>query len=1302
MKHKLTKVIHVLILLALLLPIGLQQAVSAGIATDPPPGQPVEPVNPEEDNPIYLPVLAVEAMQVYQISGRITDENDVPLSGVTVRSDGGHTTQTGPDGMYILSGLSEGLQDFTVISDAYYCSPVAIKINVPPNTERRNFTCSTQLLSVTGIIKDSDGNPMGGVIVTDNAGRQTTTFADGPDKGRYILELPAGIHTLTPTSPDYTFKPSAFTVRVGSVKVRTPEDASYDFTALASAWTPANITAPLTPLPTLTDRNLAVDKSGNLHIAFDSGGAAGTSTLWYGYYDGVAWTYIQVDTAAGTGQYAAIALDSRNRAHISYYDETNQRLKYARVVRTITGTFTTFVRTADSTNRGGKTTSIAVDHSDGIHIIYLDDDYDGLRYAYTSNPLINNGNFAIELINKPAGYLDEYPSLAVNSSNVPQISFYRIAPGQPETSASLNFAYRTGVDSWTVSTLATGLLRAEVFESLRRSPQDILDILAGVGLFNSLAIDSFDNVHIAYYNDDSDDLEYAGGGPGYWYFDIVDKIDHVGGFASIRVDSQNRPQISYIRQSQLPGSQGGALKFAIRLGDFWKTEFVDLIGPVTDGSRTNTTIFVDRADNPHILYYDFTTSDLKYVVRNKWDIQVVGLVGTLSEPSNRNIALDSNGLPHIAFGGSNLYHGYYDGNTWQFELVDPSATAGAFASIAMDWDDNIHIAYYDTGTQDLKYAFFNRRAGFWTIETVDSSGDVGKFTSLTLDSNAKPHIAYFDEDRDYLLYAYKSGSSWRIDIVDDSPAVGGYPSIALDSNDKPRIAYTDFGREELRYATKSGSSWSTTIVPLNGLVISFVSLEMDVWDRPHISFFEDTAAGDYNDNLIYVYHNGTQWVEDTIDADNSVGWWNSMRLDSQGDSQVSYYDLSSGKLKFATGSLYNWAVEFVDDMGIPPLGTPLTQVGGYTSLVLDKADRPNIVYYDITNNVLKFAKPNLWDMQTAATPAGALQEPGRPNIAIDVAGLPHIAYGDGTINYTFNDGFLWQVNPPPDPSPDTGAFATIATNYYGNNAWPYIAYYDTTNMQLMYNRLDGLGWLANPVIVDTLGDVGKYASIAIWQNDNTNPQDLVLHIAYFDEDQDDLKYARLTKDGGGRVEVVDSGGAVGPYPFIALDANGVPHISYYDISNKDLKYASRLGNDNWSTMVVDSLGKVGLFSSLAIDSHGNPHIAYFDDSYDDLRYTYFSGSSWYYEVVDTVDSTGWYASLALDNDDNPHIVYYDFSSQNLKHAFVYNYDWVVELVDIAGDVGQFASLQTDTAGGLHIAYYDATLLIIKYARSVDW
>ena len=70
-----------------------------------------------------------------------------------------------------------------------------------------------------------------------------------------------------------------------------------------------------------------------------------------------------------------------------------------------------------------------------------------------------------------------------------------------------------------------------------------------------------------------------------------------------------------------------------------------------------------------------------------------------------------------------------------------------------------------------------------------------------------------------------------------------------------------------------------------------------------------------------------------------------MALDRHGRASVSYYDLTNDVLKYATRADNAWVTEVIDRAG---------NVGGETALALDAAGRPHISYHDIMGNALKY------------------------------------------------------------------------------------------------------------------------------------------------------------------------------------------------------------------------------------------------------------------------------------------------------------------------------------------------------------
>ncbi len=128
---------------------------------------------------------------------------------------------------------------------------------------------------------------------------------------------------------------------------------------VTSAWTTGAVDAPKL-FTNFYSKSIAIDSAGNPHIAY------GEDHLYYAYYDGADWNYETVDISSGVGQYASIAIDSLNKAHIGYYDSENGVLKYA---TNASGSWV--ITTVDSVSDVGVTTSIAIDSSNTAHSLTL-------------------------------------------------------------------------------------------------------------------------------------------------------------------------------------------------------------------------------------------------------------------------------------------------------------------------------------------------------------------------------------------------------------------------------------------------------------------------------------------------------------------------------------------------------------------------------------------------------------------------------------------------------------------------------------------------------------------------------------------------------------------------------------------------------------------------------------------------------------------------------------------------------------------------------------------------------------------
>jgi len=335
-----------------------------------------------------------------------------------------------------------------------------------------------------------------------------------------------------------------------------------------------------------------------------------------------------------------------------------------------------------------------------------------------------------------------------------------------------------------------------------------------------------------------------------------------------------------------------------------------------------------------------------------------------------------------------------------------------------------------------------------------------------------------------------------------------------------------------------------------------------------------------------------QWSTEFVDTTGKVGNLNSIAVDADGYSHISYFDRTNWDLKYAHWDGSAWQVEVADSTGYY----------GATSIVLDTLGNPHIScklefpeYYHCIAHI--WWDGTDWQRDVIETGTEMFQDIGDYTaIALDASDYPHVAY----THY---------------PSSDFG--------------------------YLKYGYKDASGW--HTVMIDSIGCVDgvKYCDIAL---DNQNYP----HISYYDYDVYDLKYAYW--DGATwHIESVDTAGHVGKSSSIALDSLGYPHIAYTDGTNYGVKYA-RWDGSAWQIETVESDIGYGFYTSLALDANDHPHISSAEYA-SDLRFAYWDGSVWQIEVVDDAVGCGW-TSLAIDGDGYSHIAYYDdvYEVYDLRYA----------------------------------------------------
>jgi len=325
-----------------------------------------------------------------------------------------------------------------------------------------------------------------------------------------------------------------------------------------------------------------------------------------------------------------------------------------------------------------------------------------------------------------------------------------------------------------------------------------------------------------------------------------------------------------------------------------------------------------------------------------------------------------------------------------------------------------------------------------------------------------------------------------------------------------------------------------------------------------------------------------------------VGQFTSTVVDPSGTQHIAYYDAVAGNLKYAKGSGSSWTYQTVDATG---------DVGKYTSIALTTSNTPVISYYDASNGDLKLA--------------------------------------------TFT-GVVWSTQTVPDPlAHDVGMYSSLVLK--SDN--PQIAYYDKTNGDLEFASYSGSAW-SFTTIDPSAADVGSYASLAY---DSTLD---ILHVSYQNTTVGSLKYGQSVAGGVWTTNTVDSpaGVTTGLYTSIAVDpSNSHVGISYMDSNTQSVHYAEGTSGGVFApadlVVVQASVGTVsGQSTSLGFSATG-PAISYgVNDGSQHLEFASRSGATWSHQTADAAAGSGGYASLAFNAAGTPFIAFYDSAHKTLDQV----------------------------------------------------
>jgi len=312
-----------------------------------------------------------------------------------------------------------------------------------------------------------------------------------------------------------------------------------------------------------------------------------------------------------------------------------------------------------------------------------------------------------------------------------------------------------------------------------------------------------------------------------------------------------------------------------------------------------------------------------------------------------SLALDSKGRPNIAYNrGSDLMYAAWTGTKWVISTVDAGGLVGDI-SLALGSNNIPQISYYG-GDNDLKYA--KRNSSSWSVQTITSEGLVGRYNSIAIDKNNNPHIAYYDStltNAGDLIYVRLNGATWEFSLITAEGDEGRGVSLALDKNNKPHVVYLD-GTPIFRtmYASLEGSTWVFTEVDTD--THQDCSIKIDSIGTPHISYMKDTDFALGYGFLKYAYKSGSTFNTSTIDATSSiyVGRYNSIAVDGNNRPHISYCNkLNPKSFKLAEFNGTTWNISTIETGA---------GAGYYSSIAVDSSGAVRMSYFNDANGDLKY------------------------------------------------------------------------------------------------------------------------------------------------------------------------------------------------------------------------------------------------------------------------------------------------------------------------------------------------------------
>ena len=317
--------------------------------------------------------------------------------------------------------------------------------------------------------------------------------------------------------------------------------------------------------------------------------------------------------------------------------------------------------------------SLAVDSNSNLHISYADST-GALKYGFRP---AGSAKWFFMVLDKQLGAFST--KLALDSNNNPNICY------------------------------TPGSIRYARFDGKKWNTIQVAKDSGEIGYTCSIVISKDGVPHLTWY-------QLSGPTPNYlhmryavlkdnaWLARTLDFDGETGKWNSMVLDSEGNPLVSY------SAWVNGELRVAHWTGKQWEFTTVD--------SRTRSkgeynigegnSLILDSAGKPHVSFYSEKTLKYAHLVGDEWKVETVDQITWLGSWAHfrSSIVLDKLARPHICYEDAGvLKHAYWNGKQWHIEVLARNGSESfRYASMAIDRDDTIYIAFRDPEDNTLKLA----------------------------------------------------------------------------------------------------------------------------------------------------------------------------------------------------------------------------------------------------------------------------------------------------------------------------------------------------------------------------------------------------------------------------------------------------------------------------------------------------------------------------------------------------------------------------------------------------------------------